>query len=243
MNKTLPFFAFFFAIPLAACSTEPDDTDLEVATTESEADALDAALPPGDFSDLELGARVVGPQGPEVEAAMSNPEGIFADIRSYVACPAGMDPCDPETAPKGTIYTYVHVLVPGGDNDASKGSGNGADNSHVEHAMAFRMIQRAHGFTGNAGYSKAEAMAAMGKMGDVVMTCDDGKLIWTLNSGDGGDQWAHKEPVTFYWQSTLPPAGPAEAYELHVDYTKAGAPGPFPAPDAAASNACTKVPA
>lgn len=229
------------AMSVAACSDQPDvkETDLTVATTDGEANALSNDIPAGDFMELQLGAKIVGPQGAEVESAFANAEGKFADVRSYVACPAGMDPCDPATAPKGTVYTYVHVVTPGEDNDSSTGAGKGADNSRVERAEAFVMTQPALGFTGKAGYAKAEAEAAMGPTGDVVITCDKGKLAWTLNSGDGGDQWEFQEPVTFYWQSTLPPAGPVDAYELRADYTAAHGPAPYPGASETAKNACS----
>ena len=225
---------------LAACSAEPepDTTELEAATTDGETDALARALDAGDFMDLSLGAKIVGPQGPQVEGTLDTPEGSFADIRSYVACPAGMDPCDPATAPEGTIYTYVHVVYPGEDNQGDSGSGAGADASHVDSATSFAMLRPAHGFTGTVGYSKAEALAAIGAKADIVVTCRDGGLVWTVNAGDGGDQWEQAEPLTFYWQSTLPPAGPAVAYAIDANDTRASGPGPMPAETEGSSNAC-----
>ncbi|MXO90170.1 hypothetical protein [Pontixanthobacter aquaemixtae] len=228
------------ALALAACSDEPDKdaTELESATTEGEADALAAALPVGDFMDLKLGAKIVGPQGPEVTGTLDSAEGSFADIRSYVACPAGMDPCDPKTAPEGTIYTYVHVVYPGEDNEDDTGSGEGNDSSDVEQATSFRMLRPAHGFTGSVGYSKAEALAAIGEKADIVVTCLDGAIIWSVNPGDAGDQWEQAEPMTFYWQSTLPPSGPAPAYSIKANYTEAAGSGPYPAAKDGATNAC-----
>ena len=108
----------------------------------------------------------------------------------------------------------------------------------VERATAFKMTMPAIGFTGKAGYSKAEAIAALGKDADVVITCDEGKIAWTLSSGDGGDQWEYQEPITFYWQSTQPPAGPADAYEVRADYNDASGKGPYPAASETATNAC-----
>ena len=234
------------SLGLAACA-EPidenrgdDDTELAVATTDGEAEALERAVEAGDFATLRLGAKIVGPQGAESTGALSTPEGNFADIRSYVACPAGMDPCDPATAPEGTVYTYVHVIHPGEDNDPATGSGTGNDSSDVELANAFKMTQPAYGFTGVAGYSHAEALAAAGAKTRVVITCgEDGNLVWTVNPGDGGDQWEQAEPLTFYWQSTLPPSGPQRAYAIQANRTTATGPGPFPAVDEQAPNACT----
>ena len=228
------------AMMLAACGSDADEppTDLETAESDGAAEALARNIEAVDFLDLELGAKIVGPQGPEVKAALSNPEGNFADMRSYVACPAGMTVCDPATAPEGTIYTYVHIVYPGEDNQPDSGSGEGADSSDVERATAFRMTRPATGFTGAVGYSKDEAMAAIGAKADVVITCDDGALVWTVSAGDGGDQWEQAEPITFWWQSTVAPAGPAQAYAIDANYARAIGSGPYPGDDAAATNAC-----
>ena len=231
MTKTVHFLTIAAAaVALSACSAEPDTdrTDLETATTDGEADALAGALVPGDFMDLQLGAKIVGPQGDEVTGTLANAEGNFADIRSFVACPAGMDVCDPKTAPKGTVYTYVHVVYPGEDNKDDTGSGDGNDSSDIEQATAFKMLRPAHGFTGAVGYSKAEAMAAIGPKAEVVISCVDGGLVWSVNPGTAGDQWEQAEPLTFYWQSTLPPAGPAPVYAIDANYTEAKGPGPYP---------------
>ena len=229
------------ALALAACSENADEqavTDLNRVETDGEAEAAAEALTAGDFAALRLGAKIVGPQGDEVSGALGNAEGNFADIRSFVACPAGMDPCDPATAPEGTIYTYVHVVYPGEDNDPDTGDTSANTSSDVERATEFRLMMPAHGFTGDAGYSKAEAMAAIGAKADVVVTCHQGGLVWTVNAGDGGNQWEQAEPLTFYWKSTVPPAGPADAYAIFANYTAAEGPGPYPAANGGARNVC-----
>ena len=228
-------------LAVAACGSEPADTDateLETPETDAQAEIVARSLETGDFLSLDLGAKIVGPQGPEVKGALSNAQGNFADIRSYVACPAGMDPCDPETAPDGTVYTYVHVVYPGEDDDPSTGSGTGNDSSDIERATQFRMTRPAHGFNGMAGYSQAEAVSAIGAKAEVSLTCEDGGLVWAVSAGGGGNQWEQGEPLTFYWQSTLPPAGPAEAYEIEVDGTRAAGSGPYPGAGNGAANAC-----
>ncbi len=228
-------------IALSACAEEavdPDAAELTVSTTDGEEEAMARALDAGDFADLQLGAKIVGPQGPDVKATLSTAEGNFADITSYVACPAGMDTCDPKTAPEGTIYTYVHTVYPGEDNDPDTGAGAGNDSSDVEIAEAFKMLKPAHGFTGKAGFSKAAVIAATSEATDVVITCSGGGLVWTVNAIGENDTWEQAEPVTFYWQSTLPPAGPDDAYGLLVNYTEARGSGPYPAAKDGASNAC-----
>lgn len=231
---------------LAACGDPVGEradevpNDLDVATTDGEAEVLSSAIEPGDFGELELGAKIVGPQGPEVKTSLSNEAGILADITSYVACPAGMEQCDPATAPEGTVYTYVHIVDPGEDMDPRTGAGIGTDDIDVESAAAFMMTAPAYGFTGEAGYSSAEVMAAVGTSVNVVVTCEmDGQIFWTVNAGDGSDQWEDAEPVTFYWRSTLPPAGPSPVYSIRANDVTATGEGPYPAPDAGASNACT----
>ncbi|GMN01560.1 hypothetical protein [Erythrobacter sp. MTPC3] len=240
-------------LALAACGDPAEDTsvldmpedsaELETPTTDGEAAALARSIEPGDFADLRLGAKIEGPQGPEVQTSLSNGAGIFADITSYVACPDGMEVCDPATAPEGTIYTYVHIVYPGEDNDPATGAGTGADDVDVETAGAFMMTQPSSGFTGVAGFSKAEAEVAIGPGDNLVITCgEDGNLIWTINAGDGGDQWEDAEPLTFFWQSTLPPAGPAESYAIKANDVVAAGEGPYPAVDDTATNACTAIP-
>lgn len=239
------------ALGLAACSDNADGeigpdtdvTDMQSAATDAERASMAVARPAGDFAELSLGAKIVGPQGPEIKAALSNETGNFADMRSYVACPAGMDPCDPKTAPAGTIFTYVFIVYPGEDNDPSTGSGSGNDSSDIEQATQFRMTRPAHGFTGEAGYSKAETLSAIGRKADIVLSCDGDALVWTVNAGAGGNQWEQSEPLTFYWRSTLPPAGPANAYQIEANYTEATGAGPYPAAKDGAQNAClTKTP-
>ncbi|GGA04956.1 hypothetical protein GCM10010923_13150 [Blastomonas marina] len=244
MIRTAIPLAACAALALAACAEDPstvagtDETDLDNVDTESEREAAAAALEAGDFANLELGAKIVGPQGPEVKTTLSNDAGIFADITSYVACPAEMSTCDPATAPRGTVYTYVHIVYPGEDNDPTTGAGDGADSSDVERATLFRMNRPATGFTGTAGYAKAEALAAIGEKADIVITCDDGALAWTISAGDGGNQWEASEPLTFYWQSTVPPAGPASAYAIDADGIRATGDGPYPGDGQGSANAC-----
>jgi hypothetical protein len=229
------------ALALSACADEPtprevhdqEVTDLGSVDSDGEAAAKAKALAAGDLTALTLGGRM-----PERTSAMRNEAGNFADLRGFVACPRGTDPCDPRTAPAGTVYTYTLVVYPGGDNNDDTGIGPGNTASDIERATAFRMTMPAHGFTGQAGYAKPEALAAIGPKADVVVTCDAGKIVWTVSAGDGGNQWEQKEPLTFYWQSTLPPAGQAEAYAFDADGTTAIGSGPYPAAKEGVANAC-----
>jgi hypothetical protein len=232
---------------LAACSDrdpsprevkDQEVTDLRHVDSDGEAVAAAKALPAGDLTEFTLGAHVGGGKAEGSTSAMTNSAGSFADLRSFVACPKGMATCDPKTAPAGTVYTYVLVVYPGGDNNARKGTGSHNTASDIERATAFRMVMPANGFTGDAGYAKPEALAAIGPKADVVVSCDSGKLVWTVSAGDGGNQWEQKEPLTFYWKSTLPPSGNAAAYAFDADSTTAIGSGPYPAAKQGARNAC-----
>ena len=240
--RTFAIAASMAALALSGCSDrdpsprevhDQEVTDLRHVDSDGEAIAAAKALRAGDFTEFTLGGRIT-----EKTQAMRNSAGNFADLRSYVACPRGMNPCNPKTAPAGTAYTYVMVVYPGGDNDDDTGIGAGNSASDIERATAFRMVMPAHGFTGDAGYAKPEALAAIGPKADVVVTCDAGKLIWTVSAGDGGNQWEQKEPLTFYWKSTLPPAGLAAAYAFDADSTEAVGSGMYPAAKQGAKNAC-----
>ena len=229
------------ALIVAGCSDDPSQrevqdqevTDLNKVDSDGEAIAKAKAIPAGDFTEFTLGGRIG-----EKTVAMTNSAGSFADLRSFVACPKGVDPCNPETAPEETVYTYVMVVYPGGDNDDGTGIGSKNTASDIERATAFRMTMPAHGFTGKAGYAKPEALAAIGPKADVVVTCDAGKIVWTVSAGDGGDQWEQKEPLTFYWQSVLPPADTAKAYAFDADSTVATGSGAYPAAKEGVANAC-----
>jgi len=86
MNRL--FLALPLAAALSACgSADEPPTDLETARSDGEAQALARNIEAGDFLDLALGPKIAGPQGEEVESALSNAEGNFADMRSFVACP------------------------------------------------------------------------------------------------------------------------------------------------------------
>ena len=214
-------------LALAGCSGEPADPD---ATPSPETQVSDAPSEPrtlvaSDFGELELGARIEGPVGPEVEASIIVDGRSIGDIVSYVACPAEYDSCDPAEMPEGTIYTYVHTIRPGVDepNDPPFTRPVGLD--EVEAANLFSTTRTAWGFNGAIGFDREEVLEALGPEGDIRVSDDNGTLQWRVVGGDG---WRTGEPITVFWQSTLPPEGPAEAYSLRADEKIATASGPFP---------------
>ena len=219
------------ALALAGCSDEPDPPEPATdagAGAERSADAPPSAprtLVAADFGELELGARIEGPVGPEVEASITADGRSIGDIVSYVTCPDEYDECDPEDVPDGTVFTYVHIVTPGVDepNDPPFNRPVGLD--EVEAATVFSTVRQASGFTGAIGYDRAQARKALGEDGVIQTSSDNGTLQWRVVGGNG---WQTGEPITFFWQSTLPPAGPAEAFSLRADEKIAMASGPFP---------------
>lgn len=190
-------------MPLAACGSEGPGAE-EVFEEAVEGEGAAIPLQPGpDFASLQLGPKIQGPEGEEVASKF---EGAGGQLRSYVACPAEAESCEPEQLDGDTAYTYVHEVTPG------------------TRTSVFRTIQPAYGFTGTAGFDHSQEEAAIGGDSELVVRCVNGALIWAVNGGEG---WTG--PITVYWQSTLPPAGPAVAYQLITEGDRAPATGPFPA--------------
>ena len=216
-------------IALAACSDRESEAEPTPAPTVAQPRALAAA----DLDFSTLGAKIVGPQGPEVETTLSAGNREIGKMVSFVACPAGTIECNPSEMPAGTIYTYVHRITLAEASDPAQTPEDGPE--VVENPPTlFRMTQRAHGFNRAVGYSTAEALAALGGEDAISITSDDGHLIWRVVEGDG---WTPGTTLSFWWQSTLPPAGPADAYLLEVEGNQAIAKGPFPAEEKAADDA------
>jgi len=217
------------ATGLAACGGEPaEPAPSPTPTLSASADAPSdpRTLVAADFGQLELGPRIEGPVGPEIEASIIAGGRSIGDIVSYVACPAGVEECDPDELPEGTVYTYVHTVRPGVDdpNDPPFTRPVGLD--EVETATMFATVREARGFNGAIGYDREQAEAALGPSGVIRVQDDNGTLAWRIVGGDG---WQTGEPITFFWQSTLPPDGPDEAFSLRADEKIAMASGPFPA--------------
>ncbi|MCP9223119.1 hypothetical protein MKP08_10195 [Erythrobacter sp. LQ02-29] len=184
------------------------------------------------FDPASLGAKIEGPKGPEVESEISADGKTIADVVSYVACPKDMtEACDPETAPEGTVFTYVHVVTPTQDEAAPTESATPAADTEsgaqrMETAPSiFRTTRRATGFNGALGYDREQAKAALGAEDAITVTTDAGQLIWRVTKGSG---WTPGMPITFFWQSTLPPKGPSSAYRLELNNRAGDATGPFP---------------
>jgi hypothetical protein len=178
-------------------------------------------LIPADFDTLKLGAKL---EGSDTEAKFVSEGVVLAEVASYVACPEGVTACDPKALPPGTVYTYVHRVTPG---------------KAVASATLFRTARPAAGFANGVGYAMAEAAAALGPNGQIDVEADNGALVWRVI---GGDRWKAGEPITLYWQSTLPPAGQADAYLIETDGSVAIGSGPFPPKEQAVERSESRPP-
>lgn len=203
------------AAPLAlmACGEAPEP---EPSPTPEATVAAPRTLVAADFDPAALGAKIVGPQGPEPEAAIVTDGREIARIRSFVACPRETQECVPADMPEGTVYTYVHEITLADDLDPSSGTTG---------AALFRMTRPATGFNRSVGYSRAQAEAALGQADAITVTVDAEEIIWRVTDGSG---WTPGRSLTVWWQSTVPPEGPADAYSLEVQGMTASATGPFP---------------
>ena len=208
-------------LALSACG----EKEPEVAPTPTPTVAQPRALAPADLDLSTLGARIVGPQGDEVETLLSAGNREIGKMVSFVACPEGITECVPGDMPADTIYTYVHQVTLA---DAPQVEDQPEDGPEVLESppTLFRMTNEAHGFNRAVGYSNAQALSALGSEDAISITSDGGRLIWRVTEGEG---WKPGSTITFWWQSTLPPAGPSDAYLLEIDGNQAAAKGPFPA--------------
>ncbi|WP_420605180.1 hypothetical protein [Novosphingopyxis sp.] len=231
MTRFIAISTLAISLSLAACAKQentPDDqgdarTDLEAATD-------DFIVNAGDFDREQLGARIVGPVGPEVEGSLVMADGTsIGDIKSYVACPENIDTCDPAKLPADTIYTFVHMVTPGVDEPNDDPIAQPETVKPVAKSVTFRMTMPAGSFAGQAGYSLEQARAALGPQGTFTVKCNEGMLVWEVATGE---TWGTGEPVTFFWKSRKPPKGPADAYGFEADGYTAKGKGPFPAPTA-----------
>lgn len=207
---------------LAACgSPEPEPTPTPTPTV-----AAPRTLVGADLDLTTLGAKIVGPQGPEVETVLSAGNREIGRLVSYVACPAGTSECKPGEMPEGTVYTYVHTVTLAEADEVDEPA-EGPEVVETPPTL-FRTTRKATGFNQSVGFSTAQAQAALGDPDAISISNDNGSLIWRVVRGSG---WQPGTAMTFWWQSTLPPQGPAEAYLLEIDGNQVAATGPFPPED------------
>lgn len=217
---------------LAACADNDPADSPDNAVDEATGDdspvketASNPAVPAMDFDNEQLGAKIEGPVGPEVNASFLLDGKSYGDIESYVACPADISNCNPKNLPAGTIYTYVHVVTPGVDNANDEPFLPNKEVMTVAAVNMFEMSLPSTGFSGEAGYSLSQARAAAGPSASFSVKCEGSQLVFEKTSGEA---WSTGETITFYWKSTVPPKGPGEGYALGADGKMAVGTGPVP---------------
>lgn len=215
--------ALLLPLLLAACGQDtPEPTPSPTPTV-----ATPRALVAADFDTLELGAKIEGPQGPEVETVLSAGNSEIGRMVSFVACSEGVTDCKPAALPEGTVYTYVHrVTLSEAAPEASPAPSPSADGIAETSATLFRTTRPATGFNHAIGYSRSEAEAALGDPDVIAIASNESHLVWQVAEGA---TWKPGSTITFWWTSTVPPQGPEEAYLLEVEGEQAKATGPFPA--------------
>ncbi|WP_328597921.1 hypothetical protein [Croceibacterium soli] len=201
------------ALPLllmAACSDAPDTPAPEPTPAPRFTPDKPRMLVPADLATVHFGGRIEGLEGPEVTGSFVLDGEPLAEMVSYVACPEAVTECDPAELPDGTVYTYVHRVTPA---------------EGVENAAVFRTARKISAFANGVGFDRHEADAALGPGGKIDVSADNGALVWRVIGGDG---WKAGETITFYWQSTMPPEEPRQAYQFEADGSAAIGSGPFP---------------
>ncbi len=183
---------------------------------------------PIDLATIQLGAKIVGPVGPEVEVTFINEadsdEGV-GDLTSSVSCPDEFTECIPPNNTAGTIYTYVHTAIPGVDLPNDPPFPSPLQTVPFDNVTQFDLGFEAAGFKGVAGYSFDEAALALGATDLITIEHrDDGSLVWTIDS----DDWDTGESITFFWQTTQPPSGPGGVYSISDRLVTGTGAGPLP---------------
>ncbi len=206
----------------------------EIVTPIDPRGAVQNGIVLADFDTLRLGAKIVGPVGPEVQASLATGLAALGDIESWVACPAGARRCEPGNLPADTLYTYVHAITPGVDRANDRPFPQPEAIDPVKSAMRFRIEAPLHGFTGKAGYSFDDAQDAMGGDGGFTVACETGALVFT--AAEGSRPWATGRTIRFYWQTIAPSAGPGPGYALQADGKLGRGTGPRPAKIATAND-------
>ena len=145
--RRLALSTLALGLSLSACANKEDVVPADQDET-ADAAAASAGVPVNaeDFAREQLGARIQGPAGPEVEGSLATADGTaLGDIESYVACPSNIDSCDPASLPDGTVYTFVHIVTPGVDKPNDDAMAQPETVKRVEKSVTFRMTMPADG--------------------------------------------------------------------------------------------------
>lgn len=214
------------AVSLSSCGNEKANGDAVETSSTNATDTLnDNNITAVDFDSLKLGAKIIGPRGPEVKVDFTIGDRLIGKATSYVACPEAIDECNPKELPANTVYTFVHQI--------SIGSGDNAADDTAINADAFSMDQPSYGYNGVSGYSFTQAQSALGDVSNINISCSVAALKWSI---DG--KWNEGDILTFFWQSTLPPIGPANNYSISTDLGDSVGAGPYPNPELKDTETC-----
>ncbi|MXP28906.1 hypothetical protein GRI58_08730 [Porphyrobacter algicida] len=227
--------ALFAPLILAGCSSQPAPTQTPSATPTV---AAPRTLVAADYDHSALGAKIDLGIAPDEELPIKDAQGKqIATLLASVACPQDSTQCVPKDMPKGTVYTYLLTITP---TPPSLGSpepiapletGAASTTPRAENPpVLFRLTRAATGFNGAVGYSHSQALDALGSEDAITVNYDTDEIIWRVTDGSG---WEAGMPITFWWQSTVPPTGTAKAYHLEIGGHSAVVDAPFPPPQAA----------
>lgn len=187
------------------------------------------------LSALSLGAKIMGPVGPDVETTLTFTDsggsvvGI-ADLSSSVSCDArfAFDCSDTDVASfSNVIYTYQHQIIPGVDLPNDRPFPAPDSVVPFNGVTEFRLQFPAHGFLGVAGFDFDQVSTAIGGTSIRIEQLGDGSLVWTLPNGSG---WDTGESITFFWQTTQRPSGPGGVYAATNQTLNGVGNGPIPEP-------------
>ena len=207
-------------LTLSACGNPEPQPEPTPTPTVAQPRTLVAA----DLDLAALGAKIVGPQGSEVETQLASTTGQLGSMTSYVACPEGTSECNPATMPAGTLYTYVHSVTLTDEAGAVRNQPTDGPAATEAPPTLFRTTRPISGFDGAIGYRRAEAESALGASDAISVSVEAGRLTWRVTKGE----WKPGATITFWWRSTVPPQGPADAYLFEIDGNQVSATGPFP---------------
>ena len=137
-------------------------------------------------------AAIIAPIDLDTLVLGSEINSVTVPILTAAPAPLTMGVLGSEVFFNGAVFTYVNTVTPSVD-----------DVSHFNTAFPIA------GFTGTAGWSFSDALAAggTGLQFDFLVVNDDetNRLHWLAINQTMGENWDAGEAMSFFFQSTLPP--------------------------------------
>lgn len=223
-------FRALLALPfLVSCSGQPHSN---AGATPTPTVAVPKTLVAADYDPTSFGAKIDMKRGDDAEYPIIASTGkTIGTALAFVACPRDTTECIPTDMPAGTVYTYVITIKPNppvlGTEEPLVPLSDSETGGSVPQSppILFQLTRKAAGFNGGVGYSRSQALAALGSEEAITVTVDSGQIIWRVTDGSG---WAAGMPITFWWQSTLAPDGYRKAYALEINGQHVPVEAPFP---------------